>query len=250
MIRLGAENKEEANPMTVRFDGRVRWSLFGAHTFKGVFEVENDPIPVPDNSRRTVIRFGRPNFPFWPIYYDYLENGIPRLYAYGGLFAGRDLREFVIVKYEDEETADGGERRRTWNPDSGLLIVVPAETREGALERARRLMGRYLQDTRWNDREWRQGHARLMDRLNHRVHQELRSPRVKRRAHHDSGTNDAAPGEGREGHRRRSGEGLTCGPVSGNMRAMAPIPGKPGNRHRRQSRPKERERWKPWSSWK
>gem|GEM_PF-606406 len=148
MIRLGAENKEEVEPVTVRFDGNIRWSLFGAHTFKGIFEVENDPIPVPENAREIEIRFGKDDF--WPIvyaYYDADEN-IPfsqraRLYSYGGLFAGRDLREFVIAKYEDIETLDGG-RGRSWDANSGLLIVVPADSREEALERARRLMARYL----------------------------------------------------------------------------------------------------------
>lgn len=149
MIRLGAENEEEVKPVTVRFDGNIRWSLFGAHTFRGLFEVENDPIPVPPNARRIEIRFGKGDF--WPIVYTVYaaEENRPfsagiRLYSYGGLYAGRDLREFAVAKYEDEEITDDGERRSSWDANSGLLIVVPAETREEALERARRLMARYL----------------------------------------------------------------------------------------------------------
>jgi len=142
MIRLGAENADEVRPVTIRFDGKIRRSLFGAHTFEGLFEVENDPIPVPEDARETEIRFGKLNFPFWPIHYDFLENGplsaTPRLYSYGGLFAGRDLSEFVIMRYENVENG------MAWKAESGRLIVVPAETREEALERARRLMADYL----------------------------------------------------------------------------------------------------------
>ncbi|SMF80716.1 hypothetical protein SAMN05661091_1874 [Paenibacillus uliginis N3/975] len=138
--RLGIENKDFEESVTVNINGKMKRNFKGERIFTGTIHIENEEPPVPVNQRELVIKFFGDNSPALIAYRGYSDNSL-YAYNYGTMYTNTDMSEFTIEVFE--ESGSGG---RGWNGGDGLMISAPASDRTEALE----ISNRYFM-TRWKD---------------------------------------------------------------------------------------------------
>lgn len=137
--QLGKENRDHLKPVTIRIDGKVTKNFFGKPRFKGTIDIEGEEIPVPKDQRELNIPFVRHGW--GAMIYAYLDNGDAKLYSYGTVFFNEAFNQITILKYDRRE---GGEGKRGWRAEDGLMITAPSTTRKEALQIANTLMQDFL----------------------------------------------------------------------------------------------------------
>lgn len=138
--RLGIENKDFEESVTVNINGKMKWNFKGERIFTGKIEVEGEEIPIPEEQKKLKMRFRKNADPDY-ILYVHVENGKVNHYIYGSMYTNADMSEFTIEVFEESDL--GG---RGWNGGDGLMISAPASDRAEALE----ISNRYFM-ARWKD---------------------------------------------------------------------------------------------------
>lgn len=126
--RLGEENREFEEQITVNIDGRMKRNWKGERIFTGSILVEGEGIPVPPDQRELEVRFPNNSYHQLIIYHG-IHNSSIYHFPYGDLFTNEDMSELTITRFED--TPSGG---KSWDSEDGLMISAPAHSRAKALE--------------------------------------------------------------------------------------------------------------------
>lgn len=137
--RLGVENKNFEEPVTINIDGKMKRNFKGRRIFTGTIHIENEKLPVPINQRELRITFLRDNGPASIAYRGY--NNSLYHYSYGDMYTNADMSEFTIGVFEET-----GPKSRGWNGGDGLMISAPAESRAEALEISNQYFKAYYKD--------------------------------------------------------------------------------------------------------
>lgn len=129
MYRLGAENKEMANPITLHMKGYITTKISGEQRYNGTLDIDGLNIPVEKENRRVIIYF-RDQLG-WAIY-AYNDKGTPRNVTLGMMKTNRNFSEYTLSIYDQiiyGDTDKGG----SWSSKDGLMITAPAANREEAI---------------------------------------------------------------------------------------------------------------------
>ncbi|WP_422657448.1 hypothetical protein ACK8P5_17005 [Paenibacillus sp. EC2-1] len=135
--RLGEENREFEELITVNIDGRMNRNWKGERIFTGSILVEGEEISVPPDQRELEVRFPKNSYHQLIIYHG-IHNSSIYQFPYGDLFTNEDLSELTITRFEETPSGIKG-----WDSEDGLMISAPAEDRAEALEISNRYFKAY-----------------------------------------------------------------------------------------------------------
>lgn len=141
MYQLGEENNEFAKQVAVQVNGKMKRSMDGVRTFAGMIDIEGEIIPIPEDGRQLELTFGQRGYS--PLVYFYAKNGNTDMFTLGGIFVNANFSKFTIQKYEIQQIS-ATSRSGSWNSNDGMMISVPAQTRDEALRISNELMKDHL----------------------------------------------------------------------------------------------------------
>ncbi|MFC4808622.1 hypothetical protein [Paenibacillus sp. GCM10023250] len=138
--RLGTENAQEIEPVTVQIEGTLRRTLNGQRLFRGMLELNGEPLPVPKEQLTNRTFNARKGEGFLLVYQWFEEGTIGKSFSLGTLYADDHFRQITLTLFEQQ--ADG--KSANWSGEDGLMITAPAKDRTEALRVANTLMANVL----------------------------------------------------------------------------------------------------------
>jgi hypothetical protein len=138
--RLGLKNKDYSEPIKVKVNGSLQYSITGERKFRGTIELEGENIPVPADQRELNILL--PKEQPGLVIYSYFKDGKAMFYHVGGLFINSDFTRVAFYLYEQKtnDSSDGG----GWSGDNGIMLSAPTGNRNEALTISKELMKNWI----------------------------------------------------------------------------------------------------------